>query len=236
MSNPAALPPLEELFRTHADFVFRICMRYTKNREEAEDQVQDVFVKIHHTSGSFKGQSSLSTWIYRISVNCCLDYLRTQKRHQELDARTLAPAVAYNLTGFDDQALARVELGRILSSVRPLVRQVLFLALAEGVSYAEIAAMLGLKKSAVAKTVERFLTRHRKKGGTDESGRSGGHYPSSVPATGTRTGGCLDGKALLLCLVRTAASVLLSTLDRLFPSNMRDGVMRPYFHLERGAW
>lgn len=230
MSDLTTLPPLEELFRTHVDFVFRICMRYTRNREEAEDLAQEVFIKIHQTSSSFKGQSSLSTWIYRIAINCCLDHLRMKKRHLEYHEESLSPVVAYNLTGFDDQALARVEMERILSYVRPSVRRILFLALAEGVSYAEIGAMLGMSKSTIAKTVERFLARYRHRHGNDDGDQNSHSARESVSARPSI-------KSMILLLQRTictAAKNLLSTLDRLFTSNSWDREMCVLF-IGKGA-
>ena len=60
--------------------VYNMALSYTKNVEEAEEVTQDVFLKIHRAAASFKGNSSLNTWVYRITVNTSLNYLKKQNR------------------------------------------------------------------------------------------------------------------------------------------------------------
>ncbi|MCL6217593.1 RNA polymerase sigma factor [Zunongwangia pacifica] len=60
--------------------VFTLCLRMLKNREEAEEVAQDSFVKIYKSLGKFKGESKFSTWVYRVTYNNCLDFLKARKR------------------------------------------------------------------------------------------------------------------------------------------------------------
>ena len=69
-----------ELVTTHQDRVFNTAIGLLQNREDAEDIAQEVFVEVHCSIGKFKGNSKLSTWIYRITVNKSLDFLRRKKR------------------------------------------------------------------------------------------------------------------------------------------------------------
>lgn len=62
----------------HKDMVFSICMQVIRQREEAEEAAQDVFMKAYQTLAGFRGQSRFSTWIYRIAVNTAIS--RTRKR------------------------------------------------------------------------------------------------------------------------------------------------------------
>ncbi len=62
------------------DRVYNTALGYLQNAEDTEEIVQDVFVEVFNAAHTFKGQSSISTWIYRISVNKCLDMLRYRKR------------------------------------------------------------------------------------------------------------------------------------------------------------
>ncbi|MEQ8580341.1 MAG: RNA polymerase sigma factor [Marinoscillum sp.] len=74
---------LEQLYLLYADRVYNTLISYTKNAEDAEELLQDVFVTIYNTASGFQYQSSVSTWIYRIAVNKSLDFLRkknSQKR------------------------------------------------------------------------------------------------------------------------------------------------------------
>ncbi len=63
--------------------VFSTCISFVPNQEDAEDIAQEVFIEVFNSVGKFKGDSKLSTWIYRISVNKCLEFIRkknTKKR------------------------------------------------------------------------------------------------------------------------------------------------------------
>jgi len=60
----------------YKDLIFTIAIRMLKNREEAEEVAQDVFVKIFKSLSKFKGDSKFSTWIYKIAYNTCLDVLK----------------------------------------------------------------------------------------------------------------------------------------------------------------
>ncbi len=149
-------PDLHYLFTTYADYVYRICLRYSLDEAEAEDLSQDIFVKIHDSLHSFRSDSRISTWIYRIAINYCIDNLRKNKRREELSS-LLDPVVVRNLNDHEDSALASIALKNILRQLNPKVRKILFLSCAEGLSYSEIAEVLGMSKAAVAKTVSRSL-------------------------------------------------------------------------------
>ncbi len=149
---------LESLYKSHFDFIFRICFRYTKDSDEAKDLTHEVFLKVNRSLSTFQEKSKISTWIYKVAICVCIDWVRREKSRGILIERLLDPVVIENLTGqVEDQALARIELNRILKPVRPSVRRILFLHYAEGLTYDEIAEVVGVSKSAVAKTVYRFL-------------------------------------------------------------------------------
>ncbi|HKP98335.1 MAG TPA: sigma-70 family RNA polymerase sigma factor, partial [Fibrobacteria bacterium] len=78
-------PDLETVFRKYGDFVYRACFRYFRNPSDAEDLAQEIFLKLHKQLREFRGDSALSTWIYRIASNCCIDALRARKTHSSLD-------------------------------------------------------------------------------------------------------------------------------------------------------
>lgn len=64
----------------YKDLVFTLAIRMLKNREEAEEVSQDTFVKVYKALPKFKGDSKLSTWIYRVAYNTCLDRIKKNKR------------------------------------------------------------------------------------------------------------------------------------------------------------
>lgn len=70
----------EELYNTHKNLVFNLALQYVQNTEDAEDITQDVFVTVHQSLQNFKHESSLSTWLYRITINKSLDFIKAKKR------------------------------------------------------------------------------------------------------------------------------------------------------------
>nr|WP_298794772.1 sigma-70 family RNA polymerase sigma factor [uncultured Allomuricauda sp.] len=68
-----------KLVDSYKDLVFTVAFRMLKNREEAEEVAQDSFIKIFKSLKSFQGDSKLSTWIYRIAYNTCLDRIKNNK-------------------------------------------------------------------------------------------------------------------------------------------------------------
>ncbi len=64
----------------YKNMVFTLALQMLKNREEAEEVAQDVFLKVHKHIKGFKGDSKFSTWMYRIAYNSCLDRIKTYKR------------------------------------------------------------------------------------------------------------------------------------------------------------
>jgi RNA polymerase sigma factor (sigma-70 family) len=74
-----------ELVKRYQAFVFTIALRYTPNREDAEEIAQDVFIKAYRNLGDFRGESKFSTWLYTITTTTCITFLRKKK----LDIRSL---------------------------------------------------------------------------------------------------------------------------------------------------
>ncbi len=67
---------LEALYRQYAEVVYNTLISYTKNAEDTEELMQDVFISIYDTAHKFRFDSAVSTWVYRVSVNKALDFLR----------------------------------------------------------------------------------------------------------------------------------------------------------------
>lgn len=68
-----------KLIDTYQQKVFGTCLSFVPNKEDAEDLVQEVFLEVFNSISKFKGNSTLSTWIYRITTNKCLEFIRKQK-------------------------------------------------------------------------------------------------------------------------------------------------------------
>jgi RNA polymerase sigma factor (sigma-70 family) len=74
----------DEIYFEHHKMVFNLALQYVQNIEDAEEITQDVFVKVFDNLDSFKNQSSLKTWIYRISINQSLDLSKPKIHKKEI--------------------------------------------------------------------------------------------------------------------------------------------------------
>ena len=154
---------LEALFKLYSNMVFRICLRYTKNREDAEDMVSEVFMKVNKGIEEYRGASKPMVWIYRIAVNHCLDHLRSKRSKNELELEDIDAQGLRMLDSHDDQCLAKITLDRILGKINPNTRKILFLSYVEGLTHEEIAKTLGVKREAITKKLSRFSEEMKRK-------------------------------------------------------------------------
>ncbi|MGE0560753.1 MAG: RNA polymerase sigma factor [Flavobacteriales bacterium] len=69
----------QEIYTAHKSMVYNLVLQYTQNTEDAEEITQDVFLKIYNNLESFKKESELKTWVYRITINQALDFLKAKK-------------------------------------------------------------------------------------------------------------------------------------------------------------
>lgn len=120
--------------------IYTVCYMFSKDKEEIEDLFQDILVRLWKGFGSFKGKSDIKTWIYRISLNCCLDHKRKNSRRLEtvpLDM-SIDP-----FEGTDDKALQTRQLYDRINKLGLMDRALILLWL-EGLSYEEMAAIAGI--------------------------------------------------------------------------------------------
>ncbi len=79
ISKKGDISAFEELIETYQNKVFNIAYSMLNNYEDANDVAQEVFIRVYKSIKNFKGESSFSTWLYRITTNVCLDELRKRK-------------------------------------------------------------------------------------------------------------------------------------------------------------
>ena len=75
----AAQKNFTEIYNKHAPQVLRMCMAYSDNEAQAQDFLQETFIKIWQNLEQYRGDAKISTWIYRIAVNTCLSHIRSAK-------------------------------------------------------------------------------------------------------------------------------------------------------------
>jgi RNA polymerase sigma-70 factor (ECF subfamily) len=157
-----------EIVEAQSRNVFALAFRMTGNEQDAEDVVQETFLKAYRSIASFQGASEVSTWLHRIAANCAVDLLRRRKGAGETAP---APAVV-----FEPDALADArsgpeasawgsEIGRrvsaSLSRLSPMERIAFTLRHYEGRSIAEIARVLGIRSGATKNCVFRAVAKLR---------------------------------------------------------------------------
>lgn len=79
--NPNAFATLVDRYK---NMVFTLALKMVSNREEAEEIAQDTFIKVYSSLNKFKGESKFSTWVYKITYNTCLDYLKKNKKEKKV--------------------------------------------------------------------------------------------------------------------------------------------------------
>jgi RNA polymerase sigma-70 factor (ECF subfamily) len=148
------------LMRRYQDKVFGIAYGITLDREESLDIVQEVFVKVYERIHTFRGESKLSTWLHRITVNLCLNWKRRWKRrfrwhHEPIEAEEISKKA--DVDGKDQRPDALYEkkeleqiLWRCLREIPETARAVFVLKEVEGLSYDEIAKALKIRKGTVS--------------------------------------------------------------------------------------
>ncbi|MGB3340443.1 MAG: RNA polymerase sigma factor [bacterium] len=148
----------EQLMQKYEQAVFNTIYRYTGVRDDVEDLAQEIFVKVWKNAKKFKGKSKFSTWLYRITVNHCLDY---RSRHKQtpvsLDQIVDKGKVPESLQISEDYDQKRkVALVRkALSELPERQRIALVLAQYEGLSYKEIADAMKISVSSVESLIFR---------------------------------------------------------------------------------
>jgi len=83
----------EEIISRYEAKVMNLALRFTRNQEDAEEVMQDVFTTVYRKIDGFRGQSAFSSWLYRIVVNAAFMKLRKKKQSQTVSMEDLAPAV-----------------------------------------------------------------------------------------------------------------------------------------------
>ena len=152
---------LETLFEKYKRMVYRVAIKITKNHEDANDVVQETFLKVYKSLNKFRMESSFETWLYRIVVNLSLNAVKRRKRRRELPIDGFykkkttngfiasEESVADKLKSQDDDPYIRVErkelrqaVTQAVDSLPPKQKVVIILYEFEGLKHSEIASIL----------------------------------------------------------------------------------------------
>jgi RNA polymerase sigma factor (sigma-70 family) len=154
----------EKLYHEYKILVFNLALNYLQNIEDAEEITQDVFVKVYNSLGGFNQKSSHKTWIYRITINQCLDYIKqknTQKRFFIFGKKSQNEQEYLNKATFEHPGIllenkedATILFG-VINTLTENQKTAFLLSKLDGLSNSEISEIMQLSVSSVESLVFR---------------------------------------------------------------------------------
>ncbi|MBR4157024.1 MAG: sigma-70 family RNA polymerase sigma factor [Bacteroidales bacterium] len=146
-----------ELVSQYKDVIFKVCYIYAE-KDELEDYYQEVLIQLWRSLPTFRGESKISTYIYRISLNTCISYVR--KKSKNIANRV--PLIDVNIYENNIEKRMQIdELYALINKLNKLEKSVILLWLEER-DYEEIASIVGIAKSNVAVKINRIKEKLRK--------------------------------------------------------------------------
>ncbi len=156
-----------QLFEQYHRQVLHLAFRFSGNIQEAEDIAQEVFLKVFKEIANFQGTSSFYTWLYRITVNVCLDKNRQRQRREKYHAKVNLEIHGHGVGEVAlDQGSNALEkqvwhtelqqmLQAALNQIKPKLRVVIVLKHIQGLSLKEVAQILGCAEGTVSSRLNR---------------------------------------------------------------------------------
>ncbi len=162
----------EELFYRHHRQLYRLAMITSRNPDDAADALQDALLSAHRTAASFRKDAAVSSWLYRIVVNACLDRLRRNKTRQEMALLDDGCPVGDHAQRVDTAIMVEHALMRLPVEQRAAVVAVDM----QGYSVAETARMLGVAEGTVKSRCSRGRAKLAEALGYFDTRSTVGHY------------------------------------------------------------
>ena len=134
----------EELYRRFSPRMYAVCLRYAGNPEEAEDILQEGFIKIFKKLGSFRSEGSFEGWIRRIFVNTAIEHFRRKRYLQPVTEKEENSVEGSYLSVLDN--LAERDIMKLIQQLSPGYRTVFNMYVVEGYTHKEIGDMLGISE------------------------------------------------------------------------------------------
>jgi RNA polymerase sigma-70 factor (ECF subfamily) len=140
------LGAFEELYRAHAGRLYSVAVRLLGNNADAEDLLQEIFLAAHRKLDTFRGESALGTWLYRLATNLCLDHLRSKAGRSSRVTDSLDnESVLYDRsTSLAEKTVTKMDLERALARLPDGCRAAFVLHDVEGLEHREVAEILGI--------------------------------------------------------------------------------------------
>jgi RNA polymerase sigma-70 factor (ECF subfamily) len=134
----------ETLYREHAARLYSLACRMAGSPEDGEDLLQEIFLQAYRKLASFKGDSSIGTWLYRLALNHCLDFVRSRQAKMNRLTETLDAETSFEPIARRETPIARMDLDRAVERLPEGCREAFVLHDVEGFDHKEVAALLGI--------------------------------------------------------------------------------------------
>lgn len=157
------------LMEAHERRMYAVALRMCSNREDAQDCLQEAMLRIYRSISGFKGQSSFATWVYRITMNTCLDELRRKKNKQNTSLDSLLDTgwSPRDESASPEKRAIQSETRRVLhEEIQALpedMRSAIVLRDLQGLSYEEIAQVLDINVGTIKSRISRGREKLREK-------------------------------------------------------------------------
>lgn len=157
----------EDIYNQYSILVYNVALNYLQNTEDAEEITQDVFVQINESFSKFNEQSTLKTWIYRITINKCLDFIKhknSKKRFFIFGKKSNNERELNNITNFDHPGITlenkenAIILFEIINKLSENQKTAFLLSKLDGLSNPEVAQIMTVSISAVESLLFRAKT------------------------------------------------------------------------------
>jgi RNA polymerase sigma-70 factor (ECF subfamily) len=129
----------ETVYRQHAARLYTLACRMAGSPEDGEDLLQEIFLQAYRKLGSFKGDAALGTWLYRLALNHCLDFVRSRQAKMNKLTETLDAEASFEPTARRETPIARLDLERAVERLPEGCREAFVLHDVEGFDHKEVA-------------------------------------------------------------------------------------------------
>lgn len=148
----------------------KVCLMYAQNRAESDDMFQEICIQLWRAYPQFKGNSKFSTWLYRVSINTAISWIRKEKKHRLDDRDDEKLFGVHDDTPFYVEEEKKEQLSALRKAIQKLndIDRTLVLLYLEEVAYAEIAEILGLTVNNIKVKMNRVKKRLKKLMDDDE--------------------------------------------------------------------
>lgn len=148
---------VEALYRRYGDMVLGRCRSLLGNEADAQEACQEVFLRLHRYRGSFRGDASPTTYLFKVTTTTCLNKRRTRTRRREEGSEE--PLVVPVEDGMLSSHGVRDLVDRVLAEADEKTRAAIVFHFLDGMTYKEVGAILGLSAAAIRKRISTFKKR-----------------------------------------------------------------------------